>query len=297
MPKYLIEGELGIPHDELENAIKTLEEADFCRFYDDEYVFVFNMARYQIADALSPDDNRWKSLMRDIEEMPDNIRREFIIRYNDDFNLGYQIIRKAAEQTAPVQTSPQTESNQEEGKPLTTCQSAETKPLEATSESENSQTQSELEPLVLESEAPYKPLARPLQGACKPVTVTETVSVAEEEVPVGKRRPTTSRPRQATHRFDLSELPDDWRQQCEELRPDLDPLKVFAEFVYYWQTVNSSKGFRSDDGWRRTWLNHVKNVKQNAGNIKSGSTRAPAPVTPPPSLSEAAMAEMQKMRF
>ena len=113
----------------------------------------------------------------------------------------------------------------------------------------------------------------------------------------GKRRPATSRPRQATHRFDLSELPDEWRQQCEELRPDLDPLKVFAEFVYYWQTVSSSKGLRSDDGWRRTWLNHIKSVKQNAGNIKNGSARAPAPVTPPPSLSEAAMAEMQKMRF
>lgn len=303
MPKYLIEGELGIPHDELENAIRILEEADFCRFYDDEYVFVFNMARYQIADALSPDDNRWKSLMRDIEEMPDNIRREFIIRYNEDFNLGYQIIRKAAEQTAPVQTSPQIESNQEEGKPLTTYQSAESKALSATSESENkplnSQTQLEIEPLVLESEAPCKPLARPLQAPCKPVTVTETVSVAvtEEEVPVGKRRPATSRPRQATHRFDLSELPDEWRQQCEELRPDLDPLKVFAEFVYYWQTVSSSKGLRSDDGWRRTWLNHIKSVKQNAGNVKNGSARAPAPVTPPPSLSEAAMAEMQKMRF
>lgn len=302
MPKYLIEGELGIPHDELENAIRILEEADFCRFYDDEYVFVFNMARYQIADALSPDDNRWKSLMRDIEEMPDNIRREFIIRYNEDFNLGYQIIRKAAEQTAPVQTSPQIESNQEEGKPLTTYQSAESKALSATSESENkplnSQTQLEIEPLILESEAPCKGLVRGLQAPCKPVTVTEAVSVAvTEEVPVGKRRPATSRHRQATHRFDLSELPDDWRQQCEELRPDLDPLKVFAEFVYYWQTVNSSKGFRSDDGWRRTWLNHVKNVKQNAGNIKSGSPRAPSPVTPPPSLSEAVMAEMQKMRF
>lgn len=281
MPKYLIEGELGIPHDELENAIKILEEADFCRFYDDEYVFVYNMARYQIADALSPDDNRWKSLMRDIEEMPDNIRREFIIRYNDDFNLGYRIIRKAAEPTAPVQSAPQAENNQGAGKPL------------------NSQTQSELEPLVLESEAPCKPLISPLQAPCKPVTVTETVSVAvtEEEVPVGKRRPATSRPRQATHRFDLSELPDEWRQQCEELRPDLDPLKVFAEFVYYWQTVNSSKGLRSDDGWRRTWLNHIKSVKQNAGNVKNGSARAPAPVTPPPSLSEAAMAEMQKMRF
>lgn len=170
MPKYLIEGELGIPHDELENAIRILEEADFCRFYDDEYVFVFNMARYQIADALSPDDNRWKSLMRDIEEMPDNIRREFIIRYNDDFNLGYRIIRKAAEPTAPVQSAPQAENNQAEGKPLTTCQSTEDKGLGATSESEikllNSQTQPELEPLVLESEAPckgaYKALTSPL---------------------------------------------------------------------------------------------------------------------------------------
>ena len=272
MPKYLIEGELGIPHDELENAIKILEEADFCRFYDDEYVFVFNMARYQIADALSPDDNRWKSLMKDIEEMPDNIRREFIIRYNDDFNLGYRIIRKAAEPTAPAQSVPPAENNQAEDKPLATCQSTETKPLETTSVSEN------------------KPLISPLQAPCKPVTVTE------EEVPVGKRRPATSRPRQATHRFDLSELPDDWRQQCEELRPDLDPLKVFAEFGYYWQTVSSSKGLRSDDGWRRTWLNHIKSVKQNAGNIKNAA-RAPAPVTPPPSLSEAAMAEMQKMRF
>ena len=267
MPKYLIEGELGIPHDELENAIKILEEADFCRFYDDEYVFVFNMARYQIADALSPDDNRWKSLMKDIEEMPDNIRREFIIRYNDDFNLGYRIIRKAAEPTAPAQSVPPAENNQAEDKPLATCQSTETKPLETTSVSEN------------------KPLISPLQAPCKPVTVTETVSVAvtEEEVPVGKRRPATSRPRQATHRFDLSELPDDWRQQCEELRPDLDPLKVFAEFGYYWQTVSSSKGLRSDDGWRRTWLNHIKSVKQNAGNIKNAA-RAPAPVTPPPSV-------------
>ncbi len=222
MHKNLIEGELGIPHDELENAIKILEEADFCRFYDDEYVFVFNMARYQIADVLSPDDNRWKPLMRDIEEMPDNIRREFIIRYNDDFNLGYRIIRKAAEptapvqsapQAAPVQSAPQAESNQGEDKPLATCQGAETKPLEVTSESENkplnSQTQLEIEPLILESEAPCKPLISPLKAPCKPVTVTETVSVAvtEEEVPAGKRRPATSRPRKATHRFDLKELP------------------------------------------------------------------------------------------
>ena len=283
MPKYLIEGELGIPHDELENAIKILEEADFCRFYDDEYVFVFNMARYQIADALSPDDNRWKSLMRDIEEMPDNIRREFIIRYNDDFNLGYQIIRKAAEPTAPVQTATQAENNQAEDKPL------------------NSQTQPELEPLVLESEAPCKPLIRPLQAPCKPVTVTETVSVAvtEEEVPVGKRRPATSRPRKATHRFDLKELPEEWRKHCEKIRPDLDPYKVFAEFSYYWQSKNTAKALRSDDGWNRTWNLHIQDLRPNRSNIKNGPINAPnaGSPTPPSGLSEAAMAEMQKMRF
>lgn len=195
MPKYLIEGELGIPHDELENAIRILEEADFCRFYDDEYVFVYNMARYQIADALSPDDNRWKSLMRDIEEMPDNIRREFIIRYNDDFNLGYRIIRKAAEPTAPVQSAPQAESNQGEDKPLATCQGAETKPLEVTSESENkplnSQTQPELEPLVLESEAPCKPLISPLQAPCKPSNSNRnSISSSNRRRSAGRQAPT-----------------------------------------------------------------------------------------------------------
>ena len=303
MPKYLIEGELGIPHDELESAIRILEEADFCRFYDDEYVFVYNMARYQIADALSPDDNRWKSLMRDIEEMPDNIRREFIIRYNEDFNLGYQIIRKAAEPTAPVQTSPQTENNQAEDKPLATCQSAQIKPLEASSESENkslnSQTQPELEPLVLESEAPCKPLTRPLQAPCKPVTETVSVAVTEEEVPVGKRRPATSRPRKATHRFDLKELPEEWRKHCEKIRPDLDPYKVFAEFSYYWQSKNTAKALRSDDGWNRTWNLHIQDLRPNRSNIKNGpinTTGAGSP-TPPSGLSEEAMAEMQKMRF
>lgn len=305
MPKYLIEGELGIPHDELESAIRILEEAGFCRFYDDEYVFVFNMARYQIADALSPDDNRWKSLMRDIEEMPDNIRREFIIRYNDDFNLGYRIIRKAAEPTARVQTATQVENKQGEDKPLTSCQSTEDKGLRATSESENkplnSQTQPELEPLVLESEAPCKPLTRPLQAPCKPVTVTETVSVAvtEEEVPVGKRRPATSRPRKATHRFDLKELPEEWRKHCEKIRPDLDPYKVFAEFSYYWRSKNTAKALRSDDGWNRTWNLHIQDLRPNRSNIKNGPINAPnaGSPTPPSGLSEAAMAEMQKMRF
>lgn len=305
MPKYLIEGELGIPHDELENAIRILEEADFCRFYDDEYVFVYNMARYQIADALSPDDNRWKSLMRDIEEMPDNIRREFIIRYNDDFNLGYRIIRKAAEPTAPVQSAPQAENNQAEGNPLTTCQSTEDKGLSATSEFEikplNSQTQLEIEPLILESEAPCKPLISPLQAPCKPVTVTETVSVAvtEEEVPAGKRRPATSRPRKATHRFDLKELPEEWRKHCEKIRPDLDPYKVFAEFSYYWQSKNTAKALRSDDGWNRTWNLHIQDLRPNRSNIKTGPINAPnaGSPTPPSGLSEEAMAEMQKMRF
>ena len=237
--------------------------------------------------------------------MPDYIRREFIIRYNDDFNLGYRIIRKAAEPTAPVQSAPQAENNQAEAKPLATCQSMEDKGLRATSESEikplNSQTQHELEPLVLESEAPCKPLTRPLQAPCKPVTVTETVSVAvtEEEVPVGKRRPATSRPRKATHRFDLKELPEEWRKHCEKIRPDLDPYKVFAEFSYYWQSKNTAKALRSDDGWNRTWNLHIQDLRPNRSNIKNGPINAPdaGSPTPPSGLSQEAMAEMQKMRF
>jgi hypothetical protein len=97
----------------------------------------------------------------------------------------------------------------------------------------------------------------------------------------------------------LKELPEEWRKHCEKIRPDLDPYKVFAEFSYYWQSKNTAKALRSDDGWNRTWNLHIQDLRPNRSNIKNGpinATGAGSP-TPPSGLSEAAMAEMQKMRF
>ena len=81
-----------------------------------------------------------------------------------------------------------------------------------------------------------------------------------------------------THELDLDALPDNWRAICEELRPDLDPEKVFAEFRFYWQQGRGQGTRRSDKGWTSTWLNWIKRQKEQ---------RAPkfsAPADLPPAL-------------
>lgn len=81
-----------------------------------------------------------------------------------------------------------------------------------------------------------------------------------------------------THELDLDALPDNWRAICEELRPDLNPEKVFAEFRFYWQQGRGQGTKRSDKGWTSTWLNWIKRQKEQ---------RAPqfsAPAALPPAL-------------
>lgn len=69
----------------------------------------------------------------------------------------------------------------------------------------------------------------------------------------------SSKPRKAlTHELDLEILPDDWRKNCEELRPDLDPEYLFKCFRLYWTKGDGAGTKRSDKGWNQTWLNRVK---------------------------------------
>ena len=73
-------------------ALKTLRSLDFCEFdFDSEYVFVKEMARWQIAEKLKPTDNRVKGIIKTVESMPEPIRARFIARYNDDFSLGFEV--------------------------------------------------------------------------------------------------------------------------------------------------------------------------------------------------------------
>jgi hypothetical protein len=52
------------------------------------------------------------------------------------------------------------------------------------------------------------------------------------------------------------ELPEDWIEFCKSERPDLDPIKTFAEFKDHWISQAGAKGVKSD--WTATWRNWVR---------------------------------------
>lgn len=74
----------------VKRALLALQALGFCYYdFESEYVFVIEMARWQIAPKLKPSDNRSKGLRKTVENMPNPMRARFIERYNKDFSLGF----------------------------------------------------------------------------------------------------------------------------------------------------------------------------------------------------------------
>lgn len=95
-------------------ALKALQSLDFCEFdFDSEYVFVKEMARWQIAEKLKPTDNRVKGIIKTVESMPEPMRSRFIARYNDDFSLGFEV-EKQQKSEAPSEPLRSQEQEQEQ---------------------------------------------------------------------------------------------------------------------------------------------------------------------------------------
>lgn len=80
------------PFEGVKQAILTLMELDFC-FYDfeSEFVFVKEMARWQIGESLKEKDNRVIGLRKFVKSMPKSIAARFIERYNEVFCLGFDL--------------------------------------------------------------------------------------------------------------------------------------------------------------------------------------------------------------
>ena len=81
--------------------------------------------------------------------------------------------------------------------------------------------------------------------------------IREEPLP-----PPSPLARRKTHLFDLEELPPEWKTYCEEVRPDLDPDKVFTDFSFYWSSGRGSGTRRSDKGWAASWQTWVRREKE-----------------------------------
>lgn len=59
-------------------------------------------------------------------------------------------------------------------------------------------------------------------------------------------------------RFNLEELPDEWRAECRRIQPKADPAKVFEEFRDHWISQPGAKGRKSD--WTATWRNWCRRI-------------------------------------
>ncbi len=79
-----------------------------------------------------------------------------------------------------------------------------------------------------------------------------------------------------THRFDLDNLPEDWRKVAQDMRPDLDADKVFASFRFYWVSGRGEGTLRSDKSWATSWANWLR--KEAEGNRRTMASPSAEPV-------------------
>lgn len=99
---------------------------------------------------------------------------------------------------------------------------------------------------------------------------TESKGLSDKETAAAKPAP---KRKAITHLFELEGLPDEWRKLCEQIRPDLDPQRVFVEFRFYWTQGKGQGTRRSDKGWTSTWMNWIKRQKeQRVQNSRHGSS-------------------------
>lgn len=64
--------------------------------------------------------------------------------------------------------------------------------------------------------------------------------------------------------LDVTELPQEWREFCEEERGDLDPERTFAMFCDYWQANKNQKSGKKSD-WLAAWRYWVRNQNMPKG--------------------------------
>ncbi len=60
-------------------------------------------------------------------------------------------------------------------------------------------------------------------------------------------------------RLEIDALPDEWRDYCVKVDPELDPQRVFEDFHDYWRSLSGAKAIKTD--WRAVWQTHVRSFR------------------------------------
>lgn len=90
LPLPYVGHETGLGPDAVARALAALVAGGFCRYDPEtEFVWVMEMARYQVGDALSPRDKRVAGVARALARLPQNpFKAAFLEQYGAAFHLG-----------------------------------------------------------------------------------------------------------------------------------------------------------------------------------------------------------------
>jgi len=110
---------------------------------------------------------------------------------------------------------------------------------------------------------------------CKQDAIPETEGEGETETKRETEKKTSNRGSRLPVDFVLDE---EWISFCKQERPDLNPQKVFAEFLDYWTAQPGQKGVKL--AWTPTWRNWVRRQsapKQTFAQIAADVARTTVP--------------------
>lgn len=179
-------------------------------------------------------------------------------------------IAKAAEKSEKARKSIQARWNKAAKGPASSVSDTCRKPDEST-DAIRTNNERNTDVLLTKNQEPITNINKKEEDACVCAGMGEEDKAFRLESPEADEKAQASKrktPEAATHLFDLPDLPDDWREYCREVRPDLDPDRMFAEFKFYWQKGNGKGKLRSDKGWSQSWQNWIR-----------GDRSQPAPAT------------------
>lgn len=102
IPVMYIAHETGLDFEGASKGLNSACEAGFCTYdYETEVVWVYEMARFQVADELKPADNRCKGVQKDYDSLPEN---PFLSAFYDKYSIPFCMLSKRGDSTG--NTSP-----------------------------------------------------------------------------------------------------------------------------------------------------------------------------------------------
>lgn len=116
MPVMYLANETGIPLEGASKALQKLEAEGFCRYdQDTEWVWVCEMAAWQIGTGLKATDKRVLGVQQYLESAPDlPFTKSFVTRYAEDFHLSQTPQKRDSEAPSKGLISNRTRTEQEQ---------------------------------------------------------------------------------------------------------------------------------------------------------------------------------------